>query len=68
MQLFETAEIAKFTPTERETYQQSLKHYRDWYNVLDTAEREGREKGWQEGREEGREEGAIRIVVRQLEK
>ncbi|MGB0879422.1 MAG: Rpn family recombination-promoting nuclease/putative transposase [Polaribacter sp.] len=43
--LFETAEIAKFTPKERKTYEESLKHYRDIKNVVDTA----REEGFKEG-------------------
>ncbi|HHM21154.1 MAG TPA: Rpn family recombination-promoting nuclease/putative transposase [Bacteroidetes bacterium] len=46
--LFEAAEIAKFSPVEREAYEDSLKYYRDLKNVVDTA--------WEEGREEGREE------------
>jgi predicted transposase/invertase (TIGR01784 family) len=47
--LFEAAEISRFTPKEREIYEDSLKYYRDLKNVVDTA--------WEEGREEGREEG-----------
>lgn len=41
-QLFEAAEIAKFTTTEREAYEESLKHYRDIKNVVDTSREEGR--------------------------
>lgn len=33
--LFETAEIAKSTPTEREQYEDSLKYYQDLKNVTD---------------------------------
>lgn len=51
--LFEAAEIAKFTPEERDAYEESLKYYRDLQNVVDTS----REEGIKEGREEGREEG-----------
>jgi predicted transposase/invertase (TIGR01784 family) len=43
--LFEAAEIAKFTPEEREAYEESLKNYRDLKNVVDTS----REEGYQEG-------------------
>lgn len=43
--LFEAAEIAKFTPEEREAYEESLKHYRDLKNVVDTS----REEGFSEG-------------------
>ncbi len=52
--LFEAAEIAKFTPKEREAYEESLKYYRDIKNVVDTSR--------QEGREEGREERNIEIA------
>ena len=55
--LFETAEIARFTPMERKNYEQSLKYYRDMKNVLDTSFEEGRARGREEGKEEGREEG-----------
>ena len=42
--LFEAAEIAKFTPKEREAYEESLKYYRDIKNVVDTSREEGREE------------------------
>ena len=53
--LFEAAEIARFTPEQVRSYEDSLKHYRDLKNSLDTAREEGREVGREEGREEGRE-------------
>jgi len=56
--LFATAEIAKFTPDQVRSYEDSLKYYRDMKNSLDTAKEEGREAG----REEGREEMAIKIA------
>jgi DNA repair ATPase RecN len=40
--LFEAAEIAKFTPEEKEQYEDSLKVYRDLKNVIDTAFDEGK--------------------------
>ncbi len=43
--LFETAEIAKFTQTELSEYWDSLKNFRDWYSVISTAEKKGREEG-----------------------
>ena len=55
--LFEQAEIARYTPEERQDYEDSLKVYRDMKNVLDTAELRGLEKGRKEGRKEGRREG-----------
>ena len=55
--LFEQAEIARFTPDETRIYEESLKHYRDMRNVVNSAERRGREEGREEGRKEGRREG-----------
>ena len=56
--LFEQAEIAQYTPEERQDYEESLKNFRDWYSALKTAEKKGRA----EGREEGREERGIQIA------
>lgn len=50
--LFETAEIAKFTKTELSEYWDSLKNFRDWYSVISTAEKKGREEGREEGARE----------------
>jgi predicted transposase/invertase (TIGR01784 family) len=57
-QAFMKAEIAKYTKTEQEEYQQSLKIYRDLKNVIDTAYDEGKLEGKLEGRLEGRLEVA----------
>lgn len=43
--LFNAAEIAKFTPEEREAYEESLKYYRDLKNVVDTSREEGLKEG-----------------------
>lgn len=40
--LFETAEIAKFTPDQVRSYEDSLKYYRDLKNSLDTAKAEAK--------------------------
>ena len=40
--LFDQAEIARYTPEERQDYEDSLKVYRDMKNVLDTAELKGK--------------------------
>ncbi len=56
-ELFDTAEIANFSRVEQDSYQNSLKYYRDMNNVVNTARQEGKEEGRQEGREEGRQEG-----------
>ena len=56
-QLFDTAEIARFTPDQVRSYEKSLKYYRDMKNSLDTAFDEGKAEGKKEGREEGRAAG-----------
>lgn len=57
LKLFEAAEIAKFTKTQYEAYEDSLKVYRDWQNTISTAELKGEAKGRAKGRAEGRAEG-----------
>lgn len=42
--LFELAEIAKYSPQERQDYEESLKTFRDWYSVIKTAENKGRDE------------------------
>jgi predicted transposase/invertase (TIGR01784 family) len=54
--LFETAAIAKFTATEKEQYEDSLKHFRDLKNVIDTS--------FEEGKAEGKAEGIIKSLKR----
>ena len=58
--LFEAAEIAKFTRTEYEAYEGSLKVYRDWKNTIDTAKAKSKAEGKAEGIEEGIEIGEAR--------
>jgi predicted transposase/invertase (TIGR01784 family) len=55
--LFEVAEIAAFSKNERYDYEENLKNFLDWFNVMRTAKNEGREEGREEGRAEGRAEG-----------
>jgi predicted transposase/invertase (TIGR01784 family) len=43
--LFEAAEIARFSPEERDAYEDSLKYYRDLKNVVDTSREEGVQEG-----------------------
>lgn len=57
--LFEVAEIAKLSPEEFLSYEDSLKYYRDLKNSLDTAFEEGFEEGQEKGFEEGQEKGKI---------
>ncbi|CAK8717451.1 Transposase/invertase (TIGR01784 family) [Candidatus Electrothrix laxa] len=56
-QLFDSAEIARFTPDQVRSYEKSLKYYRDMKNSLDTAFDEGKQEGKAEGRREGKKEG-----------
>lgn len=42
--LFEAAEIAKFTKTEYDNYEESLKVYRDWKNTIDTEKKISRDE------------------------
>lgn len=55
--LFEAAEIAKFSPEKLYAYEESLKVYRDWNNVLDTAIQKSEAKGMAKGMAKGRAEG-----------
>ena len=62
--LFEAAEIAKFTPKEREAYEESLKYYRDIKNVVDTSKEEGREeRGFEIAKELKKNGVAIEIIA-----
>lgn len=58
LQLFEVAEIANFSPAEQDSYQSSLKYYRDLNNVIDTSRGEGKA----EGRAEGKAERSVEIA------
>jgi predicted transposase/invertase (TIGR01784 family) len=50
--LFAAAEIAKYSKDDRQRYEESLKHYRDLKNVVDTAFDEGKIEGKIEGKVE----------------
>ncbi len=54
IQAFEKAELAKFDQTELDSYEDSLKIYRDLKGVIDTAFDEGKLQGKLEGKSEGR--------------
>ncbi len=62
LQLFQTAEISKFSKEEYLDYEDSLKYYRDLKNSLDTA----REEGKIEGKIEGQIEERIEIAKNAL--
>ncbi|MCW5213271.1 PD-(D/E)XK nuclease family transposase [Desulfobulbus sp. TB] len=58
-QLFDTAEIARFTPDQVRSYEKSLKYYRDMKNSLDTA--------FDDGKEEGRTEEKRQVIINGLQ-
>ncbi len=60
--LFEVAEIAKFTPDQIRSYEDSLKYYRDIKASLDTKFEEGKKEGMIEGRKEGMIEVALELL------
>ena len=55
--LFEQAEIAHFTPVEREEYVASKKEYWDYYSTMKTSFDKGKAEGLTEGMEKGLEKG-----------
>ena len=61
-QAFEKAEIAKFGQAELDSYENSLKYYRDIKGAIDTAFDDGKIEGRIEGKEEGKIEGKIEIA------
>ena len=70
--LFETAEIAKFTITQANSYEDSLKYYRDMKNSFDTAREEaladGLKKGMEKGMEKGMIDAKLEIAIRAFKK
>ncbi len=66
LQLFETAEISKFSQKEYQDYEDSLKYYRDLKNSLDTAKEEAFDEGLKKGIEEGIEKEKIEIAKNAL--
>ena len=66
--LFEAAEIAKYDCKERYEYEESLKNYRDWYSVMQTAEIRGLEKGIEKGIKQGIEKGIKQGIEKGIEK
>jgi predicted transposase/invertase (TIGR01784 family) len=61
-QLFDVAEFANLSRPEQDSYENSLKYYRDLNNVIDTAREEGRE----EGRQAGQVDLILRLLTRKL--
>ncbi len=53
---------AKFDQTELDSYENSLKTYRDLKGVIDTAFDEGKTEGRLEGKMEGKMEGKVEVA------
>ena len=66
--LFEAAEIAKFSKESLYAYEESLKVYRDWNNVIDTAIQKGMAKGMAEGMKKGMAKGIAKGIAEGIEK
>ena len=66
LKLFETAEIAKFSQSEYQEYEDSLKYYRDIKNSLDTAREEGERKKQIEIARTGLKEGLLVEIIMKL--
>lgn len=64
--LFKIAEIAKFTPKEKNQYEESLKYYRDLKNVVDTSKEEGKIEGKIEGKVERSIEIATNLIKQEI--
>ena len=57
--MFDSAEIANFTPEEKKKYDLDMRTERDFKNQLAYAKEEGLKEGMERGIEQGREEGRI---------
>jgi len=66
--LFEQAEIANYSEMEYHEYEQSLKEYRDLFNVIDTAFSDGKAEGKAEGLAEGEKRKALETARKLREK
>jgi predicted transposase/invertase (TIGR01784 family) len=64
--LFEAAEIARFTPEERNAYEDSLKYYRDLKNVVDTSREEGVLEGIEKIAKKMKEKGMSNAEISEL--
>ena len=65
--MFDSAEIATFTPEERAKYHLDMTTERDIHNQIEYARVTGREEGREEGLAEGMEKG-FRLMAEQLRK
>jgi len=61
---FDVARLSNMSHKSRVDYENSLKHYRDFINVLDTAKQEGFDHGFEQGKEQGFDRGIEQGVER----
>ena len=66
--LFDQAEIARYSESERRQYEESRKDYWDYYSTVTTAEKEGRAEGLAEGMEKGLAEGMEKGLAEGMKK
>ena len=59
--LFDQAEIARFTPQERQEYQESIKDYWDYYSTMTTSYNKGKAEGRAEGKYEANRDNARKM-------
>ena len=64
---FEVAEIAKFNPEQMQSYEKSLKYYRDLQNTIETARGEGEEEGLEKGIAIGEVKATEKIALNLLQ-
>lgn len=65
--LFNAAEVAKFSKADRESYERSLKSYRDLKNTMEAAAMQGIEDGIKQGYQQGVEEGIQKGIKKGIE-
>ena len=65
--LFDSAEIATFTPEEKVKYQEDMTTERDIRNQIAYAEKKGLERGREEGREEGERQALVHMARKMVQ-
>ena len=60
--LFDQAEIAQYSPSERSEYEHSVKNYWDYFSTMKTAMKKGLAEGREEGLEIGRAKERIELA------
>ena len=60
--LFRACEISKFDKAQKLSYEKNMITERDYYNIINTAKKDGIRTGLQQGLEEGRQEGKAEVA------